>query len=56
MKLELMDPGEVLEVVIDNGEPVENVPVTMNQEGHRVVRAEPRDGQFVLWVLRGEDL
>ena len=56
VKLELMDPGEVLEIVIDDGEPVDNVPVTLMQEGHPVVHVEERGGHVVLWALRGEDL
>lgn len=33
-------PGEVLEVLVREGEPLRNVPATAEAEGHRVVRVE----------------
>jgi len=51
-------PGEVLEVLLCEGEPLENVPRTAAEEGHEVVRLEraPLEGPGVwrAWLARGE--
>jgi len=56
LALEEMGPGEVLEVILDEGEPMRNVPRAVKEEGHRVVRVEPLDGgaAFSLFIRRGE--
>lgn len=56
IKMELMEPGEVLTVVIDDGEPIANVPVTLAQEGHEVVGCHGNGDQWTLTVVRGEDV
>ena len=45
--------GDVLEVLLREGEPLESVPRTAAEEGHRVVRAEPapEEGAGVWRVL-----
>jgi sulfite reductase (ferredoxin) len=50
-KLELsrMEAGRVLEVLLDDGEPVENVPRSARAEGHEVVEQERR-GRY--WSVR----
>jgi TusA-related sulfurtransferase len=56
IELELMDEGELLRVLIDDGEPVANVPVTLVQEGHEVI-SQIREGKhWSLLVRRGDDL
>ncbi len=37
LQLEEMDPGQLLEVVIDDGEPMRNVPKSVQGEGHKVL-------------------
>ena len=36
LALEPMQPGEVLELTLDDGEPLESVPRSAAEEGHRV--------------------
>jgi TusA-related sulfurtransferase len=53
--LDRLAPGEELELVLNAGEPLENVPRTAEEEGHRVVSREPwPDGGRDAWrvVLR----
>jgi TusA-related sulfurtransferase len=41
MKLELMDEGELLVLVVDEGEPLENVPEALEDEGHEIIDRQP---------------
>ncbi len=50
LKLEGMDSGQILEIVIDPGEPMANVPRSIKEEGHRVVKVERVDGYFRLLI------
>lgn len=40
LALEDMQPGQVLEVILDDGEPIRNVPRSVKEEGHRVIAVE----------------
>jgi sulfite reductase (ferredoxin) len=41
LKLEMMDAGEQLEVWLDAGEPIKNVPMSLRNDGHKIVIQEP---------------
>jgi len=56
LRLEVMDEGERLELLIDDGEPLENVPVSLEQEGHRVLELAAEGGGWRLQVERGPDV
>lgn len=43
LKLEMMDHGEQLEVWLDSGDPIRNVPVSLRNDGHKVLEQEPID-------------
>lgn len=53
LRLEAMDEGALLDVVIDDGEPLANVPPALEAEGHVVLARTARDGGWVLRVRRG---
>ncbi len=55
IELELMDPGEVLELTVDDGEPCEKVPVTLEWEGHEIVSVVKNGEQWTIVVARGAD-
>lgn len=56
LKLEEMAPGEILEVTLNEGDPMRNVPRTLKDHGHTVLKVTPLDGgRFRLLVRRGED-
>ena len=40
MKLEQMQNEEVLEVLLDDGEPITNVPRSVKEEGHQIIGVE----------------
>lgn len=44
LKLETMDPGQVLEVTLREGEPLINVPRSVEQEGHKVLDIHREEG------------
>ena len=50
LKLEEMNIGEILEVFIDAGEPIANVPRSIKEEGHKIIKVEKIDGYFRLLI------
>ena len=38
IRLEEMDAGELLEITIEDGEPIKNVPESFTDDGHDIVR------------------
>ncbi len=51
LKLAMMDSGEVLEVIVDDGEPIEMVPESVELEDHEILsRDQMEDGRWVLQV------
>ncbi len=41
LKLEMMEAGERLEVWLDAGEPIKNVPMSLRNDGHKILTQEP---------------
>ncbi|MEB3293522.1 MAG: sulfurtransferase TusA family protein [Synechococcales bacterium] len=52
LKLEQMLPGQLLEVWLDPGEPIEQVPDSLRMEGYGIERLEAQADFFVLQVRR----
>jgi TusA-related sulfurtransferase len=52
LKLEQMSPGELLEVWLDGGEPIEQVPQSLTVEGYKIETIQEQDGFFILQVRR----
>jgi tRNA 2-thiouridine synthesizing protein A len=44
--------GEYLEVLLDEGEPILNVPRSLKDEGHIIVLVTPQDTRFKLIVRK----
>ncbi len=56
LKLEEMRAGQVLEVLLSGGEPLQNVPRSVKYEGHKVLKLEPvGDNKYKLLIERGSD-
>jgi len=45
LKLEMMDSGELLEVWLDAGEPIKNVPMSLRNDGHKILTEEALDAE-----------
>ena len=54
IKIEEMVSGELLEIVLDDGEPIKNVPRSVAAEGHEIIGYEKLDdGSFSVFVRKG---
>lgn len=53
MVLEDMEIGEKLEVWLDDGEPIRNVPRSLKDEGHKLLKVTPRGNHFSIVIERG---
>lgn len=54
--LEELEAGDILSIHLNGGEPVQNVPRSLKEEGHRVLKLlEREDGTYDLLVRKGED-
>lgn len=56
LRLEQMSPGSVLEVWLDPGEPIEQVPDSLTMAGFPIEALEERSGFFALRVRRPSHL
>ncbi len=57
LKLEMMDGGEKLEVWLDAGEPIKNVPMSLKNDGHKVLiqeALEPEASHYRILVEKVE--
>ncbi|HEY9847557.1 MAG TPA: sulfurtransferase TusA family protein [Candidatus Caenarcaniphilales bacterium] len=52
LRLQQMAPGSLLEVWLDPGEPIEQVPDSLTLAGYTIERLEDRTEFFALWVRR----
>ena len=51
LRLSGMDTGEVLKITLDDGEPMEMVPQSVEEEDHTILqRTQLDDGRWVLWI------
>ena len=52
LKLEEMEVGKVLEILLDDGEPIVNVPRSAKEDGHKILGIEQIDGYFKVLVRK----
>ena len=51
--LEELDDGQILAVRMNNGEPVQNVPRSIKEEGHQILKLDTNDdGTYTLFVKK----
>ncbi len=54
--LEELDDGQILQVHVNDGEPVQNVPRSIKEEGHEVLGLfDNEDGTFELFIKKVGD-
>ena len=52
LKLETMEPGQILSVILDAGDPIKNVPMSVSNEGHEVLSQEPHQQSYRVFIRR----
>ncbi|WP_462137964.1 sulfurtransferase TusA family protein [Candidatus Mycalebacterium sp.] len=52
MRLKSMRPGGVLEVRVSEGEPIDNLPRTIEREGHKVLEIKKEDSFYTVRIQR----
>lgn len=52
LKLETMSTGEVLEVELDDGEPITNVTASVKEEEHQILKVEKVDEYWKLLIKK----
>lgn len=55
LALELLEAGEKVEFLLDEGEPVKNVPRSLKAEGHKLLGLREVEGYYVLTLEKGEE-
>ena len=51
MRLAMMDEDEVLKITVDDGEPIDLVPGSIEEEDHVILeRIQQEDTSWVLWI------
>lgn len=54
--LEELEDGQILQVHLNDGEPVQNVPRSVKDEGHQVLKLKDNeDGTYELYIRKVED-
>ena len=55
LALELVETGTQVEFLLDDGEPVKNVPRSLKAEGHKLLGLHETDGYYTLTLEKGEE-
>ena len=52
--LENLEDGQILEIKLNEGEPIQNVPRSLKDENHKVLEVnDNNDGTFTIFVEKG---
>jgi tRNA 2-thiouridine synthesizing protein A len=52
LKLETMEQGQILSVILDAGDAIRNVPMSVSNEGHEVLSQERLDASYRVMIRR----
>ncbi len=52
LAIEKVAVGDILEIEIDGGEPIQNLPVSLGRQGQEILETTEREGCFSLKVRR----
>ena len=54
--LEELDEGQILSIRMNDGEPVQNVPRSIKEKGHQILKLDDNeDGTYTLYVKKAGD-
>ncbi len=54
LKLEMMENEQVLEVTLDDGEAMRNVPRSIKEEGHKIVKVEKFGDGYKIYIKKSQ--
>lgn len=52
LALETLEPGQILQVVLDKGEPMRNVPRSVKDEGHQIIYTKKEKNHYILLIRK----
>lgn len=52
LKLESLEIGEQLRVLLDEGEPIRNVPQSITNDGHQILKQEKVDHYYLVVIQK----
>ena len=55
LELEMVEAGETVQFLLDDGEPVKNVPRSLKAEGHRLLSLQEDGGFYLLTLKKGDE-
>lgn len=55
LKLDAMLPGQILAVLLDEGEPIRNVPQSVKNEGHAILNQESLGTTYRVLIQKSEE-
>lgn len=50
--LDAMNPGDILEVILDEGDAILNVPRSVKDEGHQIIKVIPLETAFRVLIKK----
>lgn len=53
LAIEELETGERMEVILDEGDAMLNVPRSLKEEGHKIVKVVPRGETFLVRIEKG---
>ena len=53
LALEELEPGDQMEVILDEGEAMLNVPRSLKDEGHKIIKVDPLGETFRMTIEKG---
>ena len=55
VELAKLQPGQILELILDDGPPINNVPGSIIKEGHKILdKQQLEDGSWQVWIKKGD--
>lgn len=55
LALEDVETGTTIQILLDDGEPVKNVPRSLKADGHKLIGLQEVDGHYLLTLEKGEE-
>ena len=52
LKLEEMQSGQILEIILDDDDAIRNVPGSIKEEGHKIIKVENLNNAFKLLIRK----